>query len=69
MSNIRVTYAGLIAFATGIGSIITGGIFTLILTRTLTIEEFGTWELIGTVIGYSLLTKLVRPSSLYEIFI
>lgn len=57
MSSIRVTYAGLISFAVGIGSIITGTIFTLIVTRQLSIEEFGTWNLIGSIIAYTLLLE------------
>lgn len=57
MSNIRVTYTGLIAFLVGIGSIITGTIFTLIVTRQLSVEEFGTWNLLGSIIGYTLLLE------------
>ena len=43
MSNIRVTYAGLISLAIRLSSIITGLIFVLITTRELTQNEFGTW--------------------------
>ena len=57
MSGIRVTYSGLIAFVVGIGSIITGTVFTLIVTRQLSVEEFGTWNLIGSVITYTLLLE------------
>ena len=57
MSNIRVTYSGLISFAVGIGSIVTGTIFTIIITRQLTVEEFGTWNLIGSIIAYMLLLE------------
>ena len=52
MSNIRVTYTGFIAFFVAIITVITGSIFTLILTRTLTQEEFGTWGLIGGITQY-----------------
>jgi hypothetical protein len=52
LSNIRVTYSGLIGFTVGIVSVITGLIFTLIVTRQLTQAEFGTWGLIGTLISY-----------------
>jgi len=44
MSNIRVTYSGLISLGTKFSSIITGLVFTLIVTRSLSPEEFGTWE-------------------------
>lgn len=57
MSSIRVTYSGLISFAVGIGSIITGTIFTLIVTRQLSVEEFGTWNLIGSIVAYMLLLE------------
>ncbi|WP_299290924.1 hypothetical protein [Nitrosopumilus sp.] len=57
MSSIRVTYSGLISFAVGIGSIITGTVFTLIVTRQLSVEEFGTWNLIGSIVAYMLLLE------------
>lgn len=55
MSDIRVTYSGLISFFVGSSTILTGLIFTLVITRTLTQEEFGTWAVIGTLLGYVLI--------------
>ena len=55
MSEIRVTFSGLISFVVGIGSLITGLIFTIIVTRRLTPEEFGEWGLIGALTGYVLM--------------
>ncbi len=52
MSGIRVTYSGLISFIVGIASLFTGLIFTLIVTRKLTQDEFGTWGLIGGLVAY-----------------
>ena len=52
MSDIRVTYAGLISFLGGIIALTTGIIFTLIVTRTLSPEEYGSWGLILSVVGY-----------------
>ena len=52
MSNVRVTYSGLIAFVISIGSVFTGLIFTLIVTRQLTQIEFGMWSLIGGLTAY-----------------
>ena len=52
MSGIRVTYSGLISFGVGILSVVTGIIFTLIITRRLSLEEFGTWNLVGGLITY-----------------
>lgn len=59
MSGIRVTYSGLISFGVGIGSIFTGLIFTIIVTRRLTPDEFGEWGLIGALIAYVLIINPV----------
>tara|TARA_B100000949_G_scaffold215060_1_gene211028 strand:- start:189 stop:377 length:189 start_codon:yes stop_codon:yes gene_type:complete len=55
LSGIRVTYTGLISLIGGIISIFTGVIFTLIITRTVTAEEYGTWGLIIGLITYVML--------------
>jgi len=52
LSEIRVTYSGLISFLVRISSILTGIIFTLIVTRRLSEEEFGSWSLIGGLLLY-----------------
>jgi len=57
LSNIRVTYSGLISFTVGIGSLFTGMVFTLIVTRNLVPEEFGVWSIIGSMIGYFLISE------------
>ena len=57
MSSIRVTYSGLISLAIGLSSIVTGLIFTIIVTRQLTQEEFGTWALIGGLIVYVIIIE------------
>jgi len=44
--EIRVTYAGMISVVIGLLTIITGFVFTIILTRTLDPVEFGTWGVI-----------------------
>lgn len=62
MSNIRVTYSGLIAFAVSIISIITGTIFVIMVTRKLTPEDLGLWTLAGTLVSYVL---IVRPMITY----
>ena len=54
MSGIRVTYSGLISFTIGLVGIVTGLIFTLIITRELSPEEFGVWSLIGSLTIYVL---------------
>ncbi|TLY09060.1 MAG: hypothetical protein E6K83_00765 [Thaumarchaeota archaeon] len=59
MSDIRVTYSGLIALAIGLSSVFTGMIFTLIVTRRLTAEEFGIWSIMGSMISYFLIAEPV----------
>lgn len=59
MSNIRVTYSGLIALAAGLTSVLTGAIFTLIVTRRLSPEDFGMWSIIGSMISYFLIAEPV----------
>jgi len=57
LSDIRVTYSGLIAVAAGLISVLTGAIFTLIVTRRLSPEEFGIWAIIGSMISYFLIAE------------
>ena len=57
MSGIRVTYSGLISFSVGLISILTGLIFTIIVTRRLSPDEFGTWGLIGALLVYPLIIQ------------
>jgi len=54
MPGIRVAYSGMVSFVVGLSSVFTGLIFTLIITRQLTQEEFGAWGLIGSLIAYVL---------------
>jgi O-antigen/teichoic acid export membrane protein len=57
MSNIRVTYSGLIGLLVGLSTVITGMIFILIITRSLSPEELGTWSLIGGLITYVIILE------------
>lgn len=59
MNNIRVTYSGLIALVVGLISVLTGIVFTLIVTRRLSPEEFGVWSIIGSMISYFLIVEPV----------
>jgi hypothetical protein len=52
LSNIRVTYTGLFSFGIAILSVILGIIFTLVLTRQFSTEEYGTWGLINGLLIY-----------------
>lgn len=62
MSNVRVTYSGLIAFIVTFTGILTGTIFVIIVTRRLTLEEFGLWTLIGSLITY---VTIIEPIITY----
>jgi len=57
LSEIRVTYSGLIAFVIGLSTVITGMVFLLIVTRTFSQEELGTWGFIGGLITYALIIE------------
>lgn len=59
MSNIRVTYSGLIAFLVGLLGIITGIIFTILVTRKLDSQELGLWTLIGSLVSYVVIVEPV----------
>ena len=52
MSNVRLQYSGVIRFAAVILSLFTGLIFTTLVTRNLSIDEYGQWNAIGSLIGY-----------------
>lgn len=57
LSNIRVTYSGLIAFVVSFASVITGTFFVIIVTRRLTPDEFGTWTLVNSMLFYVLILE------------
>ena len=59
MSNIRVTYSGLIAFISGIVSVIFGLFFILIVTRSLSPEEYGTWGLLFSIVSYMVISETI----------
>ena len=54
MSNIRLTYSGLLSFLLTIVSIFTGLVFVMIVTRRLDQTHFAMWSLIGGIIAYSM---------------
>jgi hypothetical protein len=62
LSNVRVTYSGLIAFVVSIISVITGTIFVIMVTRRLDPEDLGLWTLAGTLVSYVI---IIRPMITY----
>jgi O-antigen/teichoic acid export membrane protein len=59
MSSIRITYSGLIGLAVRLSSLITGMIFSIIITRNLVQEEFGLYALIGSLIAYAMFGHVI----------
>ena len=59
LSEVRVTYSGLISLLMALSTVVTGGIFILIVTRNLTVEELGTWGLIGGLVTYVIVLEPV----------
>ena len=54
MSEIRPTYSGLIGFSVSVVSIFTSLIFSVIITRNLSQDEFGLWGALGSMIVYGM---------------
>ena len=52
MSEIRPTYSGLISLVVTIITVVFGVIFTIIITRTLSAEEYGIWNLLMAMVFY-----------------
>ena len=57
MSEIRVTYSGLISFIAGLITLGTGLVFTIIVTRSLSQLDYGTWGLITSLFVYGVLAS------------
>jgi O-antigen/teichoic acid export membrane protein len=62
MSGIRTTYSGLVSVSVGVITILTGLVCSLIITRSLSMEEYGTWSLI---IGILLYAVIIEPMISY----
>lgn len=60
-SEIRLRYSGLIVFATQLLGVITGLIFTLLLTRSMTTAEFGIWTNIFDYTPYFIMLSSIIP--------
>jgi O-antigen/teichoic acid export membrane protein len=54
-SELRIQYSGLIIFAAQLISVVTGLVFTLLLSRNMTQSQYGVWGNISDVTGYFLL--------------
>ncbi len=52
MSTVRLRYTGLVAYSVSLTTMLTGLLFTVLITRRLSPEELGAWRYIGTLINY-----------------
>ena len=59
MSKVRITYAGMVGYLSSLFNLITGFLFIIIITRNLTIQEFGAWQVVSSIIGYALLPTII----------
>jgi O-antigen/teichoic acid export membrane protein len=59
--EIRLHYSGFVVFAAQMLSVATGLFFTLLLTRSMTKQEYGIWANVFDVLGYFLLLSGVFP--------
>ncbi len=55
MSGIHVTYSGLVSIAAGTLTLISGLAFTLVISRGLSVTEYGTWAVIWGLLAYVLI--------------
>jgi O-antigen/teichoic acid export membrane protein len=60
-NEIRIQYSGFIIFAAQLLSVVTGLVFTLLLTRNLSQADFGVWSNIFTVLGYFTIASGLLP--------
>jgi O-antigen/teichoic acid export membrane protein len=60
-NQIRLRYSGFVVFATQLLGVITGLIFTLLLTRTMTVSQFGIWANIFDYTPYFIIVSGVLP--------
>ena len=62
LSNIRVTYSGLISLIVGLITILGGFVFTIIITRNLSQYDFSTW---GLIMGLFIHAMIMEPIVTY----
>ncbi len=59
MSGIRFRYSGIVAFSANILSVLTGLIFSVVVTRRLSVQEFGTWQFYSSSLAYFALPSYI----------
>lgn len=62
MSSIRLTYSGLVGLVVRLSSLVTGMIFSVLVTRNLVQEDFGLYALIGSLIAYAMFGHVISAN-------
>ncbi|MBM3897986.1 MAG: hypothetical protein FJ358_05630 [Thaumarchaeota archaeon] len=58
-SGLRIAYAGFVQFLTQLVGLGTGLLFVTLITRNLTVSDFGLWQVIGSAVGIAILPASV----------
>jgi hypothetical protein len=58
-SGLRIAYAGFVQFLTQLVGLGTGLLFVTLITRNLSVSDFGLWQVIGSAVGIALLPASV----------
>ena len=58
MSEVRLRFSGMMRFTASIVSVLTGLVFTTLITRNLSAVEYGEWSAIGSLMVYGVFPAL-----------
>jgi len=64
LARVRLRYSGLVLFSSRAFSMVMGLLFTVMVTRRLSVNEFGVWQYISALLGYFIL-----PSSIVSFWL
>ncbi|MEM3151704.1 MAG: hypothetical protein QXK15_03970, partial [Candidatus Bathyarchaeia archaeon] len=59
--KIRIKHSGLIVFSSKIFSVLTGLIFTVVVTRNLSVNDFGIWQYLSLILSYAVFPATLIP--------
>jgi len=59
LSSIRLTYAGIMGLSVRLSTLVTGLMFSVLVTRNLSIDDFGLYSLIGSLIAYAMFGHII----------
>jgi len=59
--GIRLRYVGLVSYISQLFSVLTSTLFVLLVTRNLTVGEFGEWKIVSLLIFYSTIISSIIP--------